>query len=229
MTDTTISMTPSFNAFDIGVLVILGVSALYGLLTGFTKQILNIGAWLGASAVSFYGYPYTINFTREFIHHPFISMSATYSVLFLITLTVLTLVTKTIADNVKHSRLNSLDRSLGLLFSLTLSCTGIVSLFLISAFVWKTPAARPNSIQHSQSLPFISDAAIIMARFIPKDYISEDFIQRFTTKTSQTAHELMINLANPLPKDIDSDSKKGSKYKNEQRQEMNRLFQNYAE
>lgn len=229
MIETAIPITSSFNTFDISLLIIIGVSALFGLLMGFTKQILSIGSWLGAFTLSFYGYSYVIEFTREFIHHPFISMSVTYSVLFLIALTLLTLVTKTIADNIKHSRLNSLDRSLGLLFSLLLSCTGIVGLFLISALVWKTPEARPNIIQYSQSLPFISDAAIIMARFIPKNYISEDFISRFTTKASQTAHELMINLANPVPKDIDSDLEKGSKYKNEQRQEMNRLFQNYAE
>lgn len=229
MIKTALPTMSSFNTFDISLLIILGISALFGLLTGFTKQILNIGAWLGASTVSFYGYPYMIDFVREFIHHPFISMSVAYSVLFLVTLTLLTLITKTVADNIKNSRLNSLDRSLGLMFSLILSCTSIVGLFLLSALVWKTPSSRPYVIQHSRSLPFISDAAIIMARFIPKNYISEDFVLRFTTRTSQTAHELMINLANPLPKDIDSDSEKGSKYKNEQRQEMNRLFQNYAE
>jgi membrane protein required for colicin V production len=219
----------SFNTFDVGIVVFIGFSALIGIMRGFTKEILSIGAWAGASAVAFFLFPLLKPLTREFIGQPFISDVVTGLGLFIASLIAFSLFIHNISDAVKDSMLGGIDRSLGLLFGVTRAGLVLVVLFLLTGLVWKTPEKRPFLLQTSRTLPLIARSAEIVAHFIPAEYLSKETLKNLTKKIDRSPQELMFELANPAPTAINADTDQVSDYGNGQRRNMNRLFQNYAE
>ena len=46
------------TALDIGVLIVLAISALLAFGRGFVREVLSIGAWVAAAVVTLYAFPY---------------------------------------------------------------------------------------------------------------------------------------------------------------------------
>ncbi len=47
----------SLNIFDLVVFGILGLSALLSFFRGFVREVLSLGAWVGASLITLYAFP----------------------------------------------------------------------------------------------------------------------------------------------------------------------------
>src|SRR6185369_8482710 len=57
----------AMTGVDIAVIAVIGISALIAFLRGFVREMLTIGSWLGASAVTLYGFPLLQNKFEQLI------------------------------------------------------------------------------------------------------------------------------------------------------------------
>jgi hypothetical protein len=85
---------------DIVVAVVLLISGVIGLFRGFVKETLTIAGWIGAILITLYGYPFVSPLLASFITDSFIANLITASVLFLVSLVLLTILTHMIANRV---------------------------------------------------------------------------------------------------------------------------------
>src|SRR6516165_8008833 len=121
---------------DIVVLGVLAISALLAFLRGFVREVLGIGAWVGAAAVALWGYP----FARPRFEHwlsgsPDLVTPVTYATLGIVTLLVLLMISHWIGNLVRGSVLGGLDRTLGLVFGLVRGAVLVVVAYILAGLV----------------------------------------------------------------------------------------------
>ena len=111
----------SMNIVDIGVIILLAVGSMTGLILGFVRGGLFVISWLGAAIATFMSFPYLKPYSRQYIEHDFFADITAGLIIFIITLIILFLLSSIIGGWVRNSRLNALDRSLGMLTGIIIS------------------------------------------------------------------------------------------------------------
>jgi membrane protein required for colicin V production len=121
---------------DIVVLSVLAISGLLAFLRGFVREVLGIGAWVGAVVVAIWGYPLAYpQFDRWLSGSPELVTPVTYAALGLVTLIVLLFVSHQIGNLVRGSVLGGLDRTLGLAFGLVRGAAIVVVAYIVVPMV----------------------------------------------------------------------------------------------
>ncbi|MAL79957.1 MAG: hypothetical protein CMN55_12730 [Sneathiella sp.] len=153
---------------DIVFLVILLISALFGFLRGFVKEVLSVAGWVGAIFLGLYLFPIAQPLARQFILNMLIADILTGAVIFILSLVILSYISHAISEKVRASSLGALDRSLGIFFGIA---RGLVLLgigWLI--FVQFIPEEdRPQWILQAKMLPVIEASGEFVARLLPPD------------------------------------------------------------
>ncbi|PHQ70892.1 MAG: hypothetical protein COB93_04360 [Sneathiella sp.] len=153
---------------DAVILVILLISAIFGFIRGFVKEVLSVAGWIGAIFLTLYLFPLLQPFSREFIINLLIADILTGAVIFILSLVILSYISHGISEKVKASALGALDRSLGIFFGLgrAVILLGIVWL----AFVQFIPEDdRPDWILKARMLPIVASAGEFVAELLPPD------------------------------------------------------------
>lgn len=163
-------MASTFNFVDLSIILLLGLSILVGILRGATREILGIAGWVGALATVFYGLPLFRPLGRHYIHNPMIADAVVAGILFVLSLAVFILISRTLSVRVKGSLLGGLDRSLGLVFGFLRGVLVICLIYLVLGFFYP-PGQMPDSIKQARFTPWFMEGAKKLTRFIPKDYI----------------------------------------------------------
>jgi membrane protein required for colicin V production len=104
------------TAFDVGVGVLVLISAILATARGFTREILSLATWVGAAAIAAYLFFYQPTLLNQFFADELVSKIVLVAGSFLVALIVLHLITMQIADFVVDSRIGPLDRTLGFIF-----------------------------------------------------------------------------------------------------------------
>jgi len=151
---------------DIIVVAIIGLSALFGFIRGFLREILSIGAWIVAGLAAYFGLPYLRPFARQYISHELIADVATGVAIFLVVLVVASVISHVITRSVRHSSLGALDRSLGILFGIARGAV-IVSVALLICDNFYAPDNRPQWLKDARTLPVVQIGADFMRQFVP--------------------------------------------------------------
>ena len=86
------------TAFDVGVGILVLISAILATARGLTREILSLATWAGSAAIAAYMYLYQKQIARGFIDDPNVADVATVVVTFIVALIVLHLITMRIAD-----------------------------------------------------------------------------------------------------------------------------------
>lgn len=229
----------NFTAVDIIVAVVMLGLAAFSFFRGFVHQVLAIGAWIGAIAATFYGFPLVRPFFRSHIDSALGADLATGIVLFLVSLLALSILTKAVSDRVRRSALNSVDSSLGFVFGLCLGA-GLLSL----AFLLLTMAAGtdlPDWLANAKTRPWLERGAGMIRGVAPENFGSAE---RKTNEITGQARDLMEaeqqfrQIVSPAPapapaEDAPAQAKPGEPpakkpakgYDKESRGQMDRLFQ----
>ena len=150
------------SLLDIGVLVVLLIGGLIGLVLGFVRAGLFVISWLGAGLATLFGLPIAKVFARKHIEEEFLADLASGVGIFLVTLIILFLISSLIGGWVRGSRLNSLDRSLGMVAGF------ITSIFLLSGAYLFMENVLPEDkrlkfVKNAKSLPMISVTARVLS------------------------------------------------------------------
>lgn len=158
---------------DLTILLILGLSILIGFARGATREILGIAGWVGAFATVFYGLPLFRPLGRQYIQNPMIADIVVAGLLFILSLAIFILISRTISLGVKGSVLNGLDRSLGLVFGFIRGALILCLVYVALGFFYP-PGQFPIALQQARFTPWIAQGAHELTRIIPKDYLPKD-------------------------------------------------------
>jgi membrane protein required for colicin V production len=153
-------------------LVVLGVMFLSGMIAfmrGFVREVLSIGAWVGAAAVSLTCLSLVRPLIEPYVPSPEWTDPVGYVALFLVALILFSLVAKSIAHAVRSSSIGGIDRSLGLVFGLARGAALAIVAYIVACMAIP-PEHWPQQVLESRSLSYIYTGAAWVARQLPLEY-----------------------------------------------------------
>ncbi len=164
-------MEDGFGVLDIAVLAVVLLSALLALMRGFVHEVLSFSAWIGAGIVTVYAFPFVQPYARQLVDISILADIASGIAVFLVSLVLLTLFAKLLAELVQGSSLSAIDRLLGLLFGLLRGAALVCLAWLI--FAWMVPETqRPDWIRTARTLPYLQQGASWLQDLLPRSFLT---------------------------------------------------------
>jgi membrane protein required for colicin V production len=157
------------TSVDLAVLGVMILSGLLALSRGLVREVLSIGAWLGAAAIAMAVQPRIRPLVEPYVPSPEWTDPVGYIVIFLVSLIILSVIAKAIGNAVRSSVISGVDRSLGLLFGLARGAVLAVAVYIVACLAIP-PDRWPQPVLESRSLPYIYSGAEWAARQIPQEY-----------------------------------------------------------
>ena len=154
------------NPLDIGVIAVIVLSAIFAFARGFVREALSIVAWVGAAAITVYGFVPVLAIVEPLVKNPLLSQLIAGFGLFVGSLVVLTIITSFLARMVRASALSPIDRTLGFVFGLARGVLIVCLAYLLLDFV--QPSERPAWIRDAKSAPFLHQGADMLRQFLPE-------------------------------------------------------------
>jgi membrane protein required for colicin V production len=217
-----------FTAADGIVIAVLLLSGLLAFARGLVHEVLSVGAWVGAIIAVVFGLPLVRPAAHALISEPLLADVAGGAALFILTLIVLSLVTRAVARGVKSSQLNAVDRSLGFLFGLARGAL-IVCLAYI-AVSWLVPAAeQPAWLRQAKALPLIETGAAWLKSLVPapaRHGDAADTAREHMRKVLER-ERMVRDIMAPQPRAAaDAQARVDKGYSDRERRELERLLDN---
>lgn len=191
------------TAFDVGIGVLVLISAILATARGFTREILSLATWAGSAAIAAYAYFNHKEIARGYIQEELVADIVTVAGVFIVALIILHLITMRIADFVVDSRIGPLDRTLGFVFGVA---RGILIAIVIVVFgLWLMPSNLPDWAANSRSLPILRDLGDRLIATLPPDLEKQvtDILQRGSGSDADLPDE--TTPPNGLPPDNSTD------------------------
>ena len=239
------------NPLDIGVIAVIVLSAIFAFARGFVREALSIVAWVGAAAITVYGFVPVLGIVDPFVKNPLLSQLIAGFGLFVGSLIILTIITSIIARHVRTSSLSAIDRTLGFIFGVARGVL-IVSLayLLLDAAIAKDD--RPVWVKEAKSTRYLQIGADELKVFLPEQLkfrsasAADEFMKTLDPNAAAAAlaREAARAYVTPVPAQAvkpDQPVQTGSPdqapqpaapapaYKGNSRREMDRLIQNNAQ
>jgi membrane protein required for colicin V production len=217
------------NAFDLAIIGVIVLSGLFAFARGFVREALSIAAWVGAAAVTFYGFNYVYGLIFRFVATPLLAQLIAGAGLFIVSLILLTIFTGYIARFVQSSALSPIDRTLGLIFGLARGVVLVLLAYLV-VDVSLPQNDRPVWIKEAKSERFLAKGADMLRGALPESLqirsaAATDDTRRVFDRT-QEAQRAMRALVSPAAPAAKSGEASTPNYKPAERREMDRLIEN---
>ena len=216
------------NSFDLAVLGVIALSAIFAFARGFVRETLSIVAWVGAALITLYWFNQVYGLVVRFITTPLLADLVAGAGLFVIGLILLTILTGYFARFVQSSALSPIDRTLGLIFGLVRGVF-LVSLAYLMLDISLPQNDRPGWIKQAKSEPFLAQGAELLRSALPeplqmKSTAAVDDAQR-ALERAKDAQKAMRALSSPVAPAKPGEEPAPS-YKPGDRRDMNRLIEN---
>jgi membrane protein required for colicin V production len=157
---------PSY--LDLGLLVIVFVSALLAMLRGFTREVLAIASWGAAAIAAIYLHPLVLPYVKPHVSKDVLALAISAAVIFFVTLIVASLITAKISDMILDSKVGPLDRSLGFLFGAARGLLLCVIAFVF--FSWLVPEkTQPEWVKSARMKPILQVTGDQLIAMLPED------------------------------------------------------------
>ncbi len=179
----------SFNIFDAGVITIVGLSALMSFMRGFIKEILSLGAWLGASVITAYAFLDVAEMIKPQINNAMVAGFIAAALTFFTALICISIINTVLLQYLKRgSEVGLLDNGLGLVFGAARGAL-LVSLgyFIISFVIAEKDF--PPWLANAKTKPYVAKGGELLTRLAP------EYLQLMSEETQA----LESNVADELP------------------------------
>ena len=157
------------NSVDIIVLAVIAASAMLACMRGLVRELMGIGAWIGAAIVAVWAGPELEPRVRAWTNNPDLSGPLAYGVVFVGALILLSIVASLIGGLVRGSVLGGVDRSLGVLFGVARGVLLIIVAYIGLGLV-VVPERWPEPVLHARSLHYAYRGAAWLAEQLPQGY-----------------------------------------------------------
>ena len=157
------------TAFDIIVLLIVGVAAVGGFLRGFVQELLSLAAWLLAAFAIRYLHTDLTVFLYGYVGTPSGAAVLAFALLLLIPYAGMKLIANWAGRTSRNSALGPIDRVLGFGFGGVKGVIIVVMAFSVLVLGYDTiwgSAGRPTWITTARTYPFVNAAADAMVHLI---------------------------------------------------------------
>lgn len=165
---------PIVNILDIGIAVLVLISAVLAYVRGLVHEVLSIAGWIGAIFATFYGFPLLRPYARQTTSIDIVADFGAGILIFVVSLVILSLLTRGISKKVKDSTLNAVDRSLGFLFGLLRGAL-IVCIAYIGLGMFYPEDDRPQWISEARSMELVGPGAALLVALIPENFSAAGF------------------------------------------------------
>lgn len=217
------------NFIDIAVLTVLLLSAALAFMRGCVHEVLSVGAWVGAGLATLYGFERAQPFARQVIAIDLLADIAAGVAIFVVTLIVLSIVSRIFSNRVRESSLGALDRSLGLVFGLARGVLLVAVAWMLMTWALPNPDERPSYLREAKSARLVAATATALENALPKSLRSQGRSAAGQAKQgaqdAQRAKDAYEALSQPEPKS-DTPSAAKPAYPSEDRKQMDRLIEN---
>jgi membrane protein required for colicin V production len=181
------------NYFDATVIVILLLSCLFAFFRGFVREVLSLGAWVGAAIVTAYCFPQVAELLEPHFKSPMVAAGIGTLGLYISALIGFSIINMVIMRFVKSgSDVGILDNLLGLLFGAARGML-IVSLgyFMLSMAVPEDN--KPEWLDKALTRPIAERGALWLAEMAPS-YLKD--VARFQEETTEKLKEVKDDTGN---------------------------------
>ncbi len=162
---------------DIGLTVIMLISALLAMVRGFVREVLSIASWALAALSTWYAYPRLLPIAQTQVSNELIAKAIVIAGVFLTVLIVVSLITIKISDAILDSKIGVLDRTLGFLFGLARGLVIVVVAFAF--FTWLVPTnGRPDWVTRAKSYALLEQIKDALIAQLPQDIEGSDILKR---------------------------------------------------
>jgi membrane protein required for colicin V production len=218
------------NPLDLGVIAVIGLSAIFAFARGFVREALSIVAWVGAGFITLYSYPTVEKIVEPMVHNPLLSGLIGIAGTFIVSLIVLTVMTGIVARTVRSSGLSPIDRTLGFVFGLLRGAFTLSLAYLMLDMV--QPNDRPQWLRDAKSAPYLEQGANLIRGFLPEQWrvksatAADDVIR--TISPAAEAEKAMRALTNPTAPAATPDQQQSPTptYNQSSQRELDRLINN---
>jgi membrane protein required for colicin V production len=152
------------------VLAVLLLSAALAYFRGLVREILSLGAWIGAAVAAIVAEPHTKPIAAQYVQPEWLAIAVAIGVVFLVVLVVLKILIAWIAGHVQRSMLGGVDRALGFVFGLARGAFIVVLAYIVGGLAMPAPERWPEPVRQSRSLPLASDGARWLVDQLPPDF-----------------------------------------------------------
>ncbi len=177
------------NGVDIAVGLVLLISAFLAYSRGLVHELLSVAGWLGAIGVTFYGLPLIRPYARELISYEIAADVGAGIILFIVTLVVLSFITRAVSERIRKSTLNLLDRALGFVFGVLRGAFLILLVYMVVE--WIMPADEQAAwLRNARSMPAIEAGTDMLRVLIPDDTDFGGFGKPYSAAPGEAAGEV---------------------------------------
>lgn len=157
------------TAFDLLVLVIVGVAAIGGFLRGFVQEVFSLAAWILAVFAIHYLHTPLTEALLEYIDAPLATPILAFALLLLIPYAAMKLIAGRISEASKSSILGPIDRVLGFGFGALKGAVIVAIAFALLVLGFDANwgyKGRPGWITNARTYPIINASANEMVQII---------------------------------------------------------------
>ena len=186
------------NLIDILVAAIIVISALLAFSRGVAREVLGIGAWIGAGIATFFGFPHARPIARDLIpSSDLIADVVAGLAIFIVVLVILTIVNQLVAGRIQRSPGSALDRTLGFIFGVLRGAVLIcLAYMLFGSFVQEDE--WPPWVDEAKTIPYIRQGAAAIREVVPEEVAEEG--ARHIEETFEDGRERSVReLTEPVP------------------------------
>lgn len=230
----------NLNNLDVIILIVVAISALIALSRGLVKEVLSIIGWILATMAVIYILPVVMPFAKEYISNGYVA--GVVSSLFILILFFILWIYATagVVGKIRTSKLNGMDRMLGLFFGIARAFLLVVLFYILVS--WMIPADKQSeTLTKSKYFQLAGKFAQPLEEMIPEEtikLIKEKTKNSDEQKTEEEKDEesgvdaLFEKLAQPkVKKEVKEKNKQVIKenfggYKESERDNLDRLIEN---
>ena len=177
--------------FDVIILVLILISALFAFFRGFSLELLSISVWI----ISFFGsYAYgnnLVNFFNKIVNNILISTAISYVLAFLIIFIIFSFLTRKFSVFIKDSYVGLIDKSLGFIFGILRGYIIVGLCFFLFDYFYK--GKRLEFIDNSKIIPVIKITNNEIFRFLKIDNKYSENLSTEIKKKSDLLFEKSID------------------------------------
>jgi membrane protein required for colicin V production len=182
------------TAFDIAVVLVVGLSVLISLMRGAVREALTIASWVGAGVVCYWGFGYARELAGQTIETGWLADAAAFAVVFVAPLVGFKIAAAMLSDHVPGGSIGLLDRIAGMAFGAARGAV-IVSAAYLGLTMAIAPQEQPDWLKEAVVLPLVRDGADLLQRLMPPDFAlrtrdAADLARRSGAELGRTAQQL---------------------------------------
>ena len=177
--------------FDVIILVLIFISALFAFYRGFSLELLSISVWVISFFISYTYGNNLINFFNKIINNILISTGISYVLTFLVIFVFFSFFTRKFSVFIKDSYVGLIDKSLGFIFGILRGYVIVCLCFFLFDYFYN--GKRLEFIDNSKIIPVIKITNNEIFRFLKIDNKYSENLSTEIKKKSDLLFEKSID------------------------------------